>query len=121
MLGLLDQALESCTPKTFAIALDCFATANYHLDASRVTQAIDNSYMETDEQSLARYLYLSNRFSVTQSNLKIKVAEQLIHVVEKPQHCSNAVLAIARQGVDADATAAQLAAKMVTLQARSNP
>ena len=102
MLELLEQHLESCTPETFSIALDCFASTSYGLDAARVTQAIENLYIEADEQSLTRYLYLSYRFGVTQSSLKIKVAERLLQVVETPQHCSNAVVALARQGVDAE-------------------
>ena len=70
---------------------------------------------------MTRFLYLCEEFGIMESKLKVKLAKQIVMLADDPQDCSNAVLALARQGVDAESTAAQLAAKMVTLQSKPKP
>ena len=66
-----------------------------------MAQAINDTYIEANGHSLTRYLSRCETFGVTEPDLKIKIAEQIVNVAEDPQTCANAVLALARQGVDA--------------------
>ena len=76
---------------------------------------------EANGQDITRYLCLCPTFGVVVPELKKQLADRLVQVAAEPQDCSNAVLALARQGVDAETTAVQLIEKMVTLKEKLQP
>ena len=64
--------MESCTAVTFAIALDCFTSANYTsktLKASRVASMVAKLTSEANGQDLARFLYRCEAFGVREPAL----------------------------------------------------
>ena len=77
--------MESCTSADFAIALDCFAAADYSSDGlspSRVTKIIESLYIDASGHDITRYLYWCPTFGVTALDLKLKLAERLVQVAD---------------------------------------
>ena len=117
--------MERCTLPDLAIALDCFASAKYsskRLTPGRVAQAIGSLYKEGGGHEVTRYLCLCPHFGVVDPELKVSLAERLVNVADHPQQCSNAVLALAKQGVDAEEIAIDLIEKMArTMRVCADP
>ena len=79
--------MESCTSADFAIALDCFAAANYSSDGlspSRGTKTIESLYNEANGHDITRYLCRCPTFGVTALYLKLQLAERLVQVADEP-------------------------------------
>ena len=65
------------------MALDCFYAASYKstsLDKGRVARAVEKFALEASGQNLARYLYRSEAFGITEPNLLLKLAMRIIEV-----------------------------------------
>ena len=77
--------------------------------------------METGGLAVTRFLCFRPRFGVTAAELLLKLAERLVRVVDQTQQRFNAVLALARQRVDAEEVTAELLQKMLTMAMLPEP